>query len=496
MSYHALRVPDTYLLAAILGFAFFGRIEITTAQMANWSGPAGTAGWRDDAAMRTIGWASFSTGSATLPTRGPLARLVRNPSPSPSLPPFALTDQHGSIQRYVEPVPGIDLEPYVDGVVIVRHDTGRTLLASQLELPPQPLVPLIGESRARRDVEPTQFLDNDDATVQLLPEGKNTSSEAPQNPTPRTPAPEAIDTVSPQEELPSLPSSEKPPPIKGTMDRSDDSTLGDSPMLGEYSGEWDAVGPCPVCGRFHASAECESPFPGGWELSEHSRQHQPARLFADVEFNFLRTHLNAAAIGKLSEKYEFSPRVIVGFRETGWLDARARFWRYDHETAVLNGTRSIQVQFDVLDIEGTHLFPGHRSEILLAGGLRIASIDLTDDDNDRAGADLVGMTLAAEARTWLSSFQGGYFTLVYGGRLSVLGGDWGTEMGSDFLPGLTQDDNVVVHELLAGIDYIVYHHNYDLHARLAFEMQNWHSDALAPDSIGVIGPGIQFGVEF
>ena len=53
--------------------------------------------------------------------------------------PFALTDQSGVIRRYVEPVPGVDLSSFVDNVVVVRHDTGRTLLASQLELPSQPL---------------------------------------------------------------------------------------------------------------------------------------------------------------------------------------------------------------------------------------------------------------------------------------------------------------------------------------------------------------------
>jgi hypothetical protein len=67
--------------------------------------------------------------------RRPLARLVRNPDTSDGSPAFALTDQSGTIQRYVEPVPGIDLESYVGYAVIVRHDTGRTLLASQLELP-------------------------------------------------------------------------------------------------------------------------------------------------------------------------------------------------------------------------------------------------------------------------------------------------------------------------------------------------------------------------
>src|SRR3990172_221321 len=67
----------------------------------------------------------------------PLARLVRNPDESNGGPKYGLADQTGAIQRYVEPAPGIDLEPYVGYAVKVRHDTGRTLLASQLELPGQ-----------------------------------------------------------------------------------------------------------------------------------------------------------------------------------------------------------------------------------------------------------------------------------------------------------------------------------------------------------------------
>ena len=40
----------------------------------------------------------------------------------------------------------------------------------------------------------------------------------------------------------------------------------------------------------------------------------------------------------------------------------------------------------------------------------------------------------------------------------------------------------------------------DMHARLLFEMQNWHSDVLAQDAgletIGIFGPALQLGAEF
>ncbi|TWT88169.1 hypothetical protein Mal64_16460 [Pseudobythopirellula maris] len=72
---------------------------------------------------------------------GLLAILIRNPRTADGAPPFALTDDYGRVRRYVEPTPGVDLDASVGQRVRVRHDTGQTLLASQLELP-QGLRPL------------------------------------------------------------------------------------------------------------------------------------------------------------------------------------------------------------------------------------------------------------------------------------------------------------------------------------------------------------------
>lgn len=60
--------------------------------------------------------------------------LVRNPDTSNGKADFALADEYGRIQRYVEPSPGIDLNSHVGERVGVRSDTGITLLASQLVL--------------------------------------------------------------------------------------------------------------------------------------------------------------------------------------------------------------------------------------------------------------------------------------------------------------------------------------------------------------------------
>jgi hypothetical protein len=63
------------------------------------------------------------------------ARLARNPKPKDGNPPYVLIDRYGGIQRYIEPVPQIDLEQHIGQTVSVRRDTGHTLLASQLDLP-------------------------------------------------------------------------------------------------------------------------------------------------------------------------------------------------------------------------------------------------------------------------------------------------------------------------------------------------------------------------
>jgi hypothetical protein len=434
---------------------------------------------------------------ALSPRRGVLARLVKNPQLSGGLPPFALTDQAGTIQRYVEPVEGTDLDPYLGQVVVVRHDTGRTLLASQLELPQQLLLPLVDERAlaqgpADRDpIQPVQFADGNDATVELLPENAVTPQSADADKTRELKDPS--DSISLQgDAIESRDESTGPtmPPMTVLGDASSlHGTIGNE----ELPSEWDFVEPCPQCDGYHVTPECNLEF--GGHLGPWGQEKSPrSRLFMDVEFNFFRTHIVDNPLGKLSEKYEFSPRVSLGFRDTGNLDGRARYWSYDHDTRTLSGS-TINVQFDVLDLEGIHLFLGRRSELQLASGLRLASIDLSEGGTT-AGADLLGITVAADGRTCLCEFQDGLFTWVYGGRLSVLGGDWGGEAGNPFVTGRTQDDNVIVHELHAGIDYAICHGDFDLHTRLGFEMQNWHSDALAQTSIGIIGPNFLFGAEF
>jgi hypothetical protein len=254
---------------------------------------------------------------------------------------------------------------------------------------------------------------------------------------------------------------------------------------------FDGMEACPQCGQFHGPASCD--------LSYDQPDFGGVRFYADFEINFLRLHMMEGAVGKLSENYEFSPRLTLGFDGTGIVDGRVRYWIYDRATNILSGG-GVRVDFKVLDIEATHSFQAGRSEVALAVGLRMASLDLIDDDGDGVGNDLLGMTLAADALTPLCVLDEGAVSWVYGGRLSILGGDWHGSGSSDFLPAPLQDDNVMAEEIYVGVQFNTSYRDCDLVARLAFEIQNWHSDVLAQesgtDSIGFIGPGVHIGAAY
>lgn len=492
----ACKSIHTRLIATIAAATLLVGAQPSTAQQVAWNMPP-------QSFLPMLGGESHgaATAAANDPSlmeasRGPLARLVTNPDRAGGQPPFALADQTGTIQRYVEPVPGIDLAPHVGQIVVVRHDTGQTLLASQLELPPQPLFPMIGADDVRpsrrddRIVQQTQYADDDDATVELLDEGNDLpqgdsqiiqESMSPEMAYPPGAGPVFLDATPPGMAAPGF------GPVYG------DPMFYGQPMMGSPSPGYAA--PCPECGGYHETPGFASNL--GFLTPFNQNHRRPTHVYADVEINFLRTHVKEDALGKLSEKYEFSPRFILGFTGLGNLDGRVRYWLYGRDTPLLSSDGALGVEFQVFDVEATHRFGGPRSEVVLAAGPRFAQIELEDANDFEAGSDLFGITFAADGYTLLSSYYAGRFGWVYGGRLSILGGDWGGQ--NDLVDGRVRDDNVVVHELYAGVEYTCCYRELDLHARLAFEMQNWHSDVLADSvdtSIGIVGPGLQFGAEF
>jgi len=228
------------------------------------------------------------------------------------------------------------------------------------------------------------------------------------------------------------------------------------------------------------------------------RNMQLPRAHSEVQINFLRAHVMEESVGKLSEKYEFSPRFIFALTGFTPLGGRVRYWIYRRDTPVLEGS-GLRLEFDVLDVESTRQFVFRHSEVLLAAGLRLANLELIDPDSDEASADLVGMTLAADGRTWLHSFDGTRMDWVYGARLSLLGADWGGDNDHDFLDRRIRDDNLVVHELYAGLECTRCYREVELRAGLGFEMQNWHSDVLDRvqfGSLGFLGPSLWLAAAF
>lgn len=452
--------------------------------------------------------------SANPPQRAPLARLVENPDQTDGAPPYALADREGTIQRYVEPVPGIDLAPYVGRVISVRHDTGNTLLATQLDLPPQafrggansddgeamrPPRPFRREKEASSEIEQVQYVENDDCSVQLLPDdgsmmGSDDGSSGMLAP---------LDGMPPGGSMSGYMSGEGYPGYAG---------MGPQPMYGVGSampmgyanqgypnqGYPNQMMPCPNCGQYHNAIGYGPDGSYCPELSDGppDRPH----LSADVDFMLLRPQVTETAIGKLSEQYEFSPRIILDLRGVGNLEGRVRFWHYDRPSDVLGSNEEVRFRFNVLDIEAVHRFSGGRSDLDLSAGLRLAGMHLTDTGGNGSGADLIGLTVAGDGLTPLGLFPGGHLGLVYGGRFSILGGNWGGADNSLILNHQVRNDNVLAEELYAGVELARRFRTCEIRMRALYEMQNWRSDALSEnanlDSIGFFGPGLQLGVDF
>lgn len=452
--------------------------------------------------------ATAAAQSSVSAARGPLARLVRTPDDGTGFPPYALADQAGTIQRYVEPVPGIDLEPYVNQSVTVRHDTGETLLASQLDLPQQALLPMVGAdpssnsrrssgrnaaladaSRADRFVQQAEFVDNNDNTVELMDEGGMTSAEIDQG---------QGNIVVPEGAIypdgsPAYPMSPGTPMNAGPMYYGQ----GGPVMIEPYPSDY---GPYPQFGGVGPGIGPNMGFVQPFGQPTGQAQQNRSHLYGHVEVNFLRAHVSEGVFGKLSEKYEFSPRFVIGFTDVGPLSGRVRYWIYGRGTNGLSDDNHVHIDFDVWDVEATHLFAGKRSQLMVAGGIRLAGIEIEDNEGDAAGTDLIGLTLAGDGWTPLLNSKHGSFGWTYGGRLSILAGDWAGSDDSELLDSRIRDDNVVVHELYAGLGFTRCCRNIDLNARLVFEMQNWHSDVLSEasggDSLGFVGPGVHIGAEF
>ncbi|MFO0791076.1 MAG: hypothetical protein U0805_16575 [Pirellulales bacterium] len=431
--------------------------------------------------------------------RAPLARLIENPDQTEGAPPYALTDQTGTVQRYVEPVPGVNLAAHVGQIVAVRSDTGPTLLATQLDLPRETLYPMIGQmggdpdtmmpARAslprrpmrRYGVEQTQYVDDDDSTVQLLPEDVPMSGGTPQ-----------LEMLGHRGQFGAYPGPGMPEGLygPGCDPQFCDPTQCGPGMMPPYGGGPMPFPQCDGCQDGYGNSSCEM----------QNTNSQQMCFYADVDFMFMRTRVSEDVVGKLSETYEFSPRFVLGVQNVGPASGRIRYWHYGRNTNVL-GDGSVRFEFDVLDLEAVHYIGGKRSEVALAAGIRLANLELRDTADLKSYSDMIGLTMAADGLTKCHTFSsGGYIGWAYGGRLSLLGGDWGGDEDSLFIDRGVHDDNLLVTELYAGVEAGRRFGNFDFNARAVFEIQNWRSDVLAQnaalESVGFLGPGLQVEAAF
>jgi hypothetical protein len=220
--------------------------------------------------------------------------------------------------------------------------------------------------------------------------------------------------------------------------------------------------------------------------------------YAEVQTLFLRAHVLEDAVGKLSEQYDWSPRLVAGYENAHGVGARGRWWHYSQETPILGSGDDIKFQFDTIDLEATARFAMRKADLVVSGGARWANIDI-EIDGDSISTGAPGLTFAADLRTEVCSGCNSQWAVIGGGRISTLGGDW--EGSSSGLISRVRDDNIVVQEIYGGFEYTrCTKAGHSLFARLTFEIQNWHSDALAQDagadSIGFVGPGFHAGASF
>ncbi len=390
--------------------------------------------------------ASFTAGSpqaeatAASPrvNHSPRAILVRNPNARQGQSPYALADDQGRIQRLVEPTTGVELEPYVGRIVRVNHDTGATLLATQLDLPQGTLA-----APPAPFVSPVQFAVAQAPTGEPLPE------------------PIVLEEVVGQPEGPALnglqfPSSLQagPPPAVAAPAHAPAACVGCGAAVSGPFGHT-ACGPhCPLAGM-------------RWSLPSGG-------LDFSVDALWLRTHDSAAA--NSGEDFDFATRWELGYRP-GW-GRRIALRYFEYDTGLTNGPFDVEL----IDIETQRWFPLNNcgAQIGIGGGVRWA-------EYDEAGAltysDTVGPVLGLYARAPAIGRTEGIFTL----RQSYQFGDAGIRGRGTF--GIT--------ELQIGLEQRRCMLGGEGFVRGFFESQYWDDVGQAVDdstSRGLVGFGFGLGL--
>ncbi len=209
---------------------------------------------------------------------------------------------------------------------------------------------------------------------------------------------------------------------------------------------------------------------------------------------------------RINDDFELAPRYVFGYDDA--VGARVRYWSYDHgtlETIPLVGSISQRLDLDVIDLEATtHLRHGG-SDFVFSGGARIAHIDVNNYFDTSITpttrfekSTMGGVTLAGEGRTNIVGDEQWGTAFVYGGRLSLLQGDWEGDDSStlsDFELNV-QNERFIVPEAFTGVE-IRYGRAF---TRLTVEMQDWQgsssSNTLVFHKFGFTGYGVDVGWSF
>lgn len=221
--------------------------------------------------------------------------------------------------------------------------------------------------------------------------------------------------------------------------------------------------------------------------------------FTDVDM--IAMQIQAPTAKTDGNDFGFSERVEAGyqFEQCG---LRARFWHFDDNYVVSpQYPRQLGIELDTLDFEATKQV----GDFAISGGIRVVDWRYTStlinppfiEPSYRALDDSYGVTLAAEGNTALCAGESWRLAAVYGGRISLLTGEWHADPGfSQSLVGYGRDTQDIL-ECWTGIEA-----RYGCaFARATLEMQRWQSNALQQDftyfgALGLLGIGTTVGVTF
>ncbi len=221
--------------------------------------------------------------------------------------------------------------------------------------------------------------------------------------------------------------------------------------------------------------------------------------YTDIDLMAMR--IQSPVTGTNFDDYSFSPRIELGY-EFNTYGVRTRYWHYDDEFKVAPPAR-LGFDWNVFDLEATKRI----GDITLSGGLRFADesieapgYNVANIDVDGSSADTTqfGVTFAADGNTALVGGEGWGLSAVYGGRLSLLQGDWSWNSSQNTLLktiGEYQGDTQQVIECNVGLEA-----RYGCaFTRCGLEMQRWESNAIARRGwydLGFLGIGATVGVCF